>query len=219
MQFPPYPALLFTDRAIFLLLQSFFCLSCSSCSSLSICPCFVRLCVKERKLGYEPTSHIPAKHTHTYTNINWNRDCCTRTGHSERAKIYQRRGPSTSLWLHTNTHQYLHAGRCTTLRAQQKDNMSTITRSRLHAALSIEQVGEMTVETRGKTEREAEVRRRDGAKGSRWRRARRSRLSYCNGSQTGAASWVQLHFFWREVKSSHLSPKNTHWSFFKTSFC
>lgn len=67
-----------------------------------------------------------------------------------------------------------------------KTTQNTITR--LHIALpsppSTEQVRETEVEMRERKNR-AEVRERDGAKGSGRRQVRRTRRSYANGSKTG----------------------------------
>lgn len=173
--------------------------------SISVCPPFL-LCENvfvrnETRLW----THLPHScNTHTY--IYWNRDCCTRTSHSERVKIHQRRGLSTSRQSCTHTYQCLH-----------EDNMNTITHFHLCTAQSIEQVRD----TKGKW--------KWGEKGV---RGRSEKKRWCEGKQVTTSeteldslSVMALKKACRVssasllLKGSQILPSvpQTHWSFFNAS--
>ena len=119
----------------------------------------------EIKEGYEPTTHI-----HTQSGIV--------TAVPKQATVREQKYTSADecwlLWLHTNTHT--HTGICTHIDAHCKDGTNTITHSRFSTQPRAESRWEKNKSGNkgggGETGGEAEVRRRDGAKGSRWRRAR-----------------------------------------------
>lgn len=122
------------------------------------------------------------------------------------------------LWLHTHTqvfaHIELHNAQSAAERQHEHNRTSPSPHSPEHRAGERNESG-----NERKTEWEAEVRRRDGVKGSRWRRARRTWLSYCNGFQTGLLREFSFPSFEGKSNPSICPPKHTHWSFFNSSFC